>query len=118
MNGSINPGLSSTLRVKNWISGRSLYFSSNFSRRGNSSRKNPHQDAQKFKKVVLPFKDARVHVFPFKSVSSKAGKGSLASSQVSVAWVARVLACCPYHSCQPSLLPPSLAHIRRAFSTT
>jgi hypothetical protein len=53
--------------VMNCISARSLYFSISFCRRGNSSRQNPHQDAQKFKNVVLPFKAPRFQDLPLKS---------------------------------------------------
>jgi hypothetical protein len=40
-----------------------------------ASRHDPHQDAQKFRKVVLPFRAARFQVLPFRSASSKAGNG-------------------------------------------
>src|SRR5216683_4813953 len=68
--------------VRNCTSGLSLYFSVNFCRRGNSSRQYPHQEAQKFKNVTLPFRDSTVQVLPFKSTSSNGGTGSFASSQL------------------------------------
>src|SRR5216683_6029884 len=102
--------------VRNCTSGLSLYFSVNFCRRGNSSRQYPHQEAQKFKNVTLPFRDSTVQVLSFKSTSSNGGTGSFASSQLRVTDRASSFARRPYHIVQAALVPPRLDHSLLALS--
>src|SRR5262249_8736343 len=116
--GAIRPGFSSIFKVRNSTSGLSLYFSINFCRRGNSSQQYPHQDAQKFKNVTLPLRDATLQVFPFRSASSNGARGSFASSQRSVTDCSSSFARRPYHIVQPSLVPPRLDHSFFAFSAS
>src|SRR2546425_10421685 len=82
--------------VSSWTSLRSLYFSFSFCRRGNSSRHPPHQEAQKLRRVTLPFRSARLQGVPPKSGSSNEGRGSLAFANVRREGAARAAARCPY----------------------
>src|SRR5258706_6674072 len=97
-------------KVRNWTSERSRYFSANFCKRGNSSRQNRHQEAQKLRKVTLPLSAARFQSLPVTSLISNGGNGSLTCFQA----IAEVSAAAgrPYQVCHPSLVPPSLVQRR------
>src|SRR5260370_41390945 len=76
---------SSTTRPRIWR--RSLYLFCSSTRSGISARQGPHQVAQKFSRMTLPWESARVTGFPSRLVSLKSGAGSGLRTKRMMGWL-------------------------------
>src|ERR1022692_2766859 len=76
-NGSIRPGLSSTLTVRKRTSLSPRYSADNSWKWGSSFWQGPHHVAQKLRTTALPRRSLADHFFPDTSVSWNSGSGRL-----------------------------------------
>src|SRR5712664_573906 len=76
---------SSTTSPRIWR--RSLYLFCSSTRAGISARQGPHQVAQKFSRMTLPWESARVTGFPSRLVSLKSGAGSGLRTKRMMGWL-------------------------------
>src|SRR5216683_139102 len=76
---------SSTTRPRIWR--RSLYLFCSSTRSGISARQGPHQVAQKFRRMTLPWESARVTGLPSRPVSLKSGAGSGLRTKRMMGWL-------------------------------